>query len=1135
MLHCFHSAVWGVMVGIMVWGAGGKNLTEAGILFEDVRLDHRVGRPQSPVISDFNGDGRPDVVVTNFRLSLHNPSIIDHVSVLLGNGDGTLDRAVDYPVHMWPSAVAVGDLNGDNQLDLVAANNGSNDVSVLLGNGDGTFRTAFQYPAGEFPGSLAISDLNGDGYPDLAVASDDVWLLLGNGDGTFQAARSLSTGNNPGFVMTEDLDGDRTQDLVVVNYGSDTISVLLGNGDGTFQTAVNYPTGDGPRRLAAGDLNGDGKIDLVTPNEDSFDASVLLGKGDGTFSSSMVTLPGVVFPYSLLSVSIGDLDEDGRQDLVFGAYSRAYVALGRGDGTFQSPMVYKFHATVSVALGDLNGDGHLDLVTEAEFEILSVLLGHGDGTFSAGPPSCPVGAEAKSMAVGDLNGDGRPDVATANSSGSASLLLGSGDGTLRKAGDFVVGSAPVSIAIGDLNGDGRQDLVTANQASSDISLLLGNGDGTFRTAKNVPTGPYPVSLAVADLNGDARLDVVTVGNGYDVIGGDVVEYVSVLFGNGDSTFQAPVKYPIDSVLRAVAIADLNGDERPDLAVVHKEGYADLSEGELIYFGSNGVSVFLNNGDGTFQSPFKYPTATGSIAIADLNGDGRPDLAVGGDTQTPSVWVLLNNGDGTFQVAMAFPTGLWSPSWSNLAIADLNGDERADLVMAGASIRVLLGNGDGTFLTQTWVYGISGWLTPTIGIGDMNGDGRTDLVVAKSGSDVRTGDSTVSVLLSDGGLQWSSPGAPIPLPESSTFVYPSTLLEIASSPVYAATSGCERNELEIQVNLGPYEAPVDLYIGLTPPDGQHLLLDPAGDLTPETHPYFRNAFELKGQEAYRKLVFSPSTGLTVQKGWWALDWLILSSSDNGSNSADWGSTPYEYGKYYFYVPTLSAQWREMDGVMARVSAGSADHIWGVSQSGFVFEWDGDHWEYAEMDGSPQISVGCEGTVLALFRADGRLLESRPLDPANPFDLSQPKWNPVPSAPNFVDISVGNSSDIWGVTQAGAVFRKDGGQWVQVEGTLRQVSVGCDGTVWGVDSGNQVLKRVEGTWQVIPGELKQISVGCEGVVWGVDTAGRIYMREGDEWIPIEGELQQISAACDGTVWGVNSYNQVFRVDSVCPYRP
>src|SRR5215510_11042985 len=150
-----------------------------------------------------------------------------------------------------PVSVAVGDFNGDGVQDLVVANSGdfdSGNISVLLGNGDGTFQAAVNFGAGNNPSSIAVGDFNGDGVQDLTVAhgffgSNSVSVLLGNGDGTFQEGVNYGTGFAPSFVAVADFNGDGVQDLAVANEGSDNLSVLLGNGDGTFQAAVNFGAG----------------------------------------------------------------------------------------------------------------------------------------------------------------------------------------------------------------------------------------------------------------------------------------------------------------------------------------------------------------------------------------------------------------------------------------------------------------------------------------------------------------------------------------------------------------------------------------------------------------------------------------------------------------------------------------------------------------------------------------------------------------------------------------------------------------------------------------------------------------------------------------------------------------------------
>jgi hypothetical protein len=339
-------------------------------------------RPYSGSVGDLNGDGIPDIVVSN--------PLTNSVSVLLGNGDGTFQSPAVYETGGTPLGVTIADFNSDNVPDLAVVNSTDGTVSVLLGIGNGMFQLQQTYAVGKEPYATSAADFNSDGILDLACANESdgtVSILLGKGDGTFESQTVTATGANPDGIVSVDFNGDGIPDLAVAAVYS--ISISIGNGDGTFQPAVNYLAGSGLEGIVVGDFNRDGLPDLVGVDFGGASISVLLGNGDGTFQAPTPYQVGN-YPYS---ASVGDFNRDGLPDLAISndADGTVSILLGNGDGTFQSQFTLAAGSgPTGLAVADFNLDGITDLlVSGSSTNNISVLLGQQTSSFSLTGVSVP--------------------------------------------------------------------------------------------------------------------------------------------------------------------------------------------------------------------------------------------------------------------------------------------------------------------------------------------------------------------------------------------------------------------------------------------------------------------------------------------------------------------------------------------------------------------------------------------------------------------------------------------------------------------------------------------------------------------------------------------------------------------------
>ncbi len=679
-------------------------------------------QPQSVVSRDFNQDGKLDLITANARDF--------SVTVQTGIGDGTFRQTGTFfaggSINRGPVDLATGDLNNDGKLDLaVAVLEGT--ISVLIGNGDGSFQAPLIFAAGILPQSVALDDLNGDGNLDIATVnfanisipdSQSVAVLLGTGTGNFQPATRFTVGSQPFDLAISDFNSDARPDIAVTFRGTNGnnggISILIGNGNGTFQPAFSVPGIASTLAISAGDFNDDGQTDLAATgtNDVSGTLFVLSGNGKGAFSVAASFTVGVF----CLSITAGDLDGDGREDLATVSRDGQEVSVLRanGQGTFQEPDKYVAgRDPLAIVNGDFNRDGHGDLAT-ANFSSnsISVLLGKGIGSFIV-EKNFEAGGSTPNFAVAaDFNRDCKMDLATVNNgSNNVSILLGNGDSGFQTPQNFAAGIQPFHLAVGEFNGDAVPDLAVANSGvpfsdPGSVSILLGNGNGTFQPAINLLTADAPASISVSDFNRDTRADLAVVNFRSNS--------VSILLGQGNGNFQpaAPLVFPTLSGLTSLAAGDFNGDGNPDL--------------EIVSTFQSTVFIMLGNGNGTFQrgTDIVFPViqSIGQFAVTHLDNDGKADLA--GSTGI----VLMGNGNGTFQSLPNFVAS----AGEGIAAADLNGDGFTDLALTnGFSMRiaVMFGNGNGSFQPEIR-FGVGGFPSSVL-IEDFNGDEKPELVTANA--------------------------------------------------------------------------------------------------------------------------------------------------------------------------------------------------------------------------------------------------------------------------------------------------------------------------------------------------------------------------------------------------------------------
>ncbi len=679
-------------------------------------------QPSAMVATDLDQDGDLDLAVTTSGLS-------GQFYILLNDGAGVFT-----PRRITGSSSALGtfisginsaDFDGDGDQDLAFTSLDRNTVSIFLNNGAAAF-TILGNPilVGLGPNDLASGDLDGDGDLDLVTADVDngtISVLLNNGDGTFGNSTRLTivSGSNPYALLLRDLNADGTLDVAITDQASSNVFVLLGNGNATFGSPNSYQVAKDPVGLDIADINSDGILDIITANGGfSFDQdgqfSVIFGNGDGTFS---VPSLNTLVPSGPVDVVAVDMDGDGDTDVITANFDANNLTVIRNITGQSTPLITSFTPTAGLV------DTEVVLLGTNFTGATAVTFNGIAATFTVNTDTqittaVPTGATSGRIEVTTPSG-----VATSPADFFVSNIF------FVRDKDYEVGSVPTGLIKADLNGDGFIDLATANQVGDNVSVLLNDGSGTFLPSVNYLAGSTSISLAAADFDQDGAIDLVTADFETDT--------VTVLFNNGDGTFAAGLSLPLDNgdvITRPTGISsgDLNNDGIPDLVTVN-----------LV---SDSVTIVLSNGDRTFAAPITIPVSDTLVAIQVglLNQDNFLDIIVATDSDTDSedgVTILLNNGDGTFLLSSKFGTG---PDPASIVLSDVDLDGDNDVITANKglnTVSVLLNNGSGTLATKVDYIAGNGPFGVTSD--DVDGDGDQDIITT-----IRL-ENTVAVLLNRG--------------------------------------------------------------------------------------------------------------------------------------------------------------------------------------------------------------------------------------------------------------------------------------------------------------------------------------------------------------------------------------------------
>jgi hypothetical protein len=423
---------------------------------------------------------------------------------------------------------------------------------------------------------------------------------------SFAASTDVSVGNAPVAITAADFNGDGHPDLAVADNVNQTVTILFGNGTGGFTAGPVLTLTARPTQIITGDFNGDGHPDIAVASSPGNSnagttVTVFINSGTGTFAlGQATTIERGVGTTEPIAIAAGDFNADGHLDIVATEYSDGLVAIlnGTGTGTFAAPITYNVGSDpTAIAVGDFNNDGALDIAVTTGGQLTSadelyILDGSGAGTFSAGSTASISSAGSSSIAVAYLSGDTHPDLVVGGSDGSVSFLTNSG-GTFSVASTTAAAGGVAGIAVADFNLDGYADVATADGGTSflpgadDVTVVTGASGGTAGNVLTEVVGSDPQAIAVADFNGDGKPDIAVANEGTGTVSILInntavvpITVTNMVTLSSDST-AAGSAVTIMATLAAAGVSRVTGEATPTGTMDFYDGTTLIGSGTIV--------------------------------------------------------------------------------------------------------------------------------------------------------------------------------------------------------------------------------------------------------------------------------------------------------------------------------------------------------------------------------------------------------------------------------------------------------------------------------------------------------------------------------------------------------------------------